>query len=226
MLKKFITALLLIFFSLIAHTSELHQQLEQSAIDFVDSHITHKPDQKIELTANQLDERIAIPNCPSGFSYSLANGEIRRNTSVLVSCTDETNWRLYIPVRKQVLLLVVIANGPLQEGAVLTKQHLSLSYLPENRLRGSYFTELSSLLGAKLKRSLRKDQIINGRDICLVCKGDAVIISAGAGGLSVSTQGTALSSGSIGDTIKVRNNKSQRLVTGRIKALGLVEIKL
>jgi flagella basal body P-ring formation protein FlgA len=46
------------------------------------------------------------------------------------------------------------------------------------------------------------------------------------GGLKVTTRGTALSSGSIGDTIKVRNSQSQRLVTGRVKALGLVEVKL
>ncbi|WP_137675073.1 flagellar basal body P-ring formation chaperone FlgA [Agarivorans sp. Toyoura001] len=226
MLIKIAAPLLLFCFSLTAHTSELHSQLETEAVEFVRSQINHDHSQKIELSANQLDERVAIPECTNGYEYSLANGEVRRNTSVLVSCDEHANWRLYIPVRKQVLLAVVVAATPIQEGAALNHSQVSLDFLPENRLRGSYFTDLEPLLGAKLRRALRKDQIITGRDICIVCKGEAVTISANAGGLNVTTQGTALSSGSIGDTIKVRNNQSQRLVTGRVKALGIVDVKL
>ncbi|MGY5449775.1 flagellar basal body P-ring formation chaperone FlgA [Agarivorans sp. MS3-6] len=226
MLIKTVTSLLLFCFSLTAHTSELHRQLEKEAVDFVYSQMAHNDSQKIELTANQLDERVTLAKCPSGYSYSLANGEVRRNTSVLVSCSDQSNWRLYIPVRMQVLLAAVVASGPIQEGAALSASQVYLKFLPENRLRGSYFTQAEPLIGAKLRRSIRKDQIITGRDICIVCKGDAVTISANMGGLVVTTQGTALSNGSIGDTIKVRNNQSQRLVTGRVKALGLVDVKL
>ncbi|GAD02715.1 flagellar basal body P-ring formation chaperone FlgA [Agarivorans albus] len=226
MLIKIAASLVLFCFSLTAHTSELHSQLEKAAVDFVYSQITHDNGQKIELTANQLDERIAIPDCSTPYRYSLANGEVRRNTSVLVTCDEHANWRLYIPVRKQVLLAVVVAASPIQEGAALTNAQLTTNFLPENRLRGSYFTELELLVGAKLRRAMRKDQIITGRDICIICKGDAVTISANAGGLNVTTQGTALSSGTIGDTIRVRNNQSQRLVTGRVKAIGIVEVKL
>ncbi|WP_055732114.1 flagellar basal body P-ring formation chaperone FlgA [Agarivorans gilvus] len=226
MLIKIASSLLIFCFSLTAHTSELHQQLEKSAEEFVRSQISSDASQKIELTANQLDDRVAIPQCPSNYSYSLANDEVRRNTIVLVTCAEHINWRLYIPVRKQVLLAAVVAAAPLQEGARLNDQQLETSFIPQNRLRGSYFTELPPLLGAKLTRAIRKGQIITGRDICIICKGDVVTISANMGGLKVTTRGTALSSGSIGDTIKVRNSQSQRLVTGRVKALGLVEVKL
>ncbi|WP_026972623.1 flagellar basal body P-ring formation chaperone FlgA [Aliagarivorans marinus] len=210
--------------SFVSFASDKHVELQSRAEAFVAEFVDQDPATKTELTANTLDPRTQIIDCPSDFQFELASGEVRRNTSVLVTCAEDINWRLYIPVRITQLVAAVTVVKNLDPGTTLDASTLELSYVPSNLARGNYYIDPSDLFGAKVKRQLRKDRVITGRDICIVCKDDIVNISAGVGGLSVSTEGTALSDGSLGDNIRIRNNQSQRIVTGRVVGLGRVSV--
>src|SRR5690625_7830745 len=48
-----------------------------------------------------------------------------------------------------------------------------------------------------------------------VNRGDEVRLEAEIGGITVSTRGTAMSSGRVGQQIRVKNNNSERVVAGR-----------
>ncbi|MGL5606291.1 MAG: flagellar basal body P-ring formation chaperone FlgA, partial [Plesiomonas sp.] len=61
---------------------------------------------------------------------------------------------------------------------------------------------------------------ISAAQICQVCKGDRVVLKAGKPGLAVVASGVAMGNGTIGDTIQIRNNRSQRVVSAVVTSVG------
>jgi len=59
-----------------------------------------------------------------------------------------------------------------------------------------------------------------------VRRGDQVVISARSGGINVRMQGEALSGGTLGQQISVRNLTSQRVIRARVAGPGQVEVEM
>ena len=58
----------------------------------------------------------------------------------------------------------------------------------------------------------------------MIFKGDTVMITAKKAGMEVNMPGEALSDGRKGKQIRVRNIKSERIITGKVVGPGLVEV--
>ena len=91
--------------------------------------------------------------------------------------------------------------------------------------RGHIFDQLTSLISAKIKRNVSINEPLRNNDICLVCRNDVVILNTSQQGLAIVAKSTALSDGSLGDQIKVRNSKSNRVVSATITGVGQVAVK-
>ncbi|MFT6248801.1 MAG: flagella basal body P-ring formation protein FlgA, partial [Cognaticolwellia sp.] len=63
-------------------------------------------------------------------------------------------------------------------------------------------------------------------NVCLVCEGDAVTISANSPNFVIKTQGIALSSGNLNKQIKVRNTHSGKVIRSKVTAINQVTIHL
>jgi flagella basal body P-ring formation protein FlgA len=68
--------------------------------------------------------------------------------------------------------------------------------------------------------------MISPRNICLVCKGESVTIIAKSNDFMIKTIGKALSDGSKGEEVKVRNSKSGRIINARVESVNKVIINL
>jgi flagella basal body P-ring formation protein FlgA len=62
--------------------------------------------------------------------------------------------------------------------------------------------------------------------ICMVCKGDKVTISANQSNLTISTSGIALEDGNMGDSIRVENSSSGKVLRARVSGVESVEVNL
>ncbi len=78
------------------------------------------------------------------------------------------------------------------------------------------------MVGAKLKKNMKMGDVIERNDVCVVCRNEKVVIRAVKGEMTISTKGTALTDGANGDQVRVKNDKSQRIIEGIVT--GVAEI--
>ena len=100
--------------------------------------------------------------------------------------------------------------------SLLTQQNLTTADIKVQSLRNSTYVTVDELLGARIKHRVRPGQPITPNMICYVCKGDLITLSAVSDGLHISTKGIAQQDGNIGDTIRVRNSRSDKVVLARV----------
>ncbi|OAN18638.1 flagellar biosynthesis protein FlgA [Photobacterium jeanii] len=221
-----IVGLFSIIFSAIVHgtsTNYLHT-VQQTAKEFVLDNVEPPQNGELQVTPAQLDSRLRLTECSMPLNTSIPGKQsMTGNVTVLINCPTE-NWQVYVPVRVKLLLPRVVATKPLPRGTVIAAADLTIK-LVENRFQRSIsFEEPSQVIGSKVKRGINMGDTIEGNDICLVCRNESVLIRAGNSGLNIVTNGTALSDGSLGDQIRIQNNKSKRVVDGIITGVGEVTV--
>jgi len=135
--------------------------------------------------------------------------------TVKVSCVTGHRWTLYIPVTIETLQEVVVAARNLSRGTLLDAQDLTLQKINTAGIAGSYVTDITQLVGMELKRPVRMRNIVKPNQTQLpdvISKGETVVLRAKSPLLTVATEGTALSNGFVGEKIKVRNERSRRII--------------
>lgn len=222
-LDKFI-GFVVFFFSFISYAATTEQigLIQKAAEDHVISIMQVPIDGALVVSAANIDSRIRATNCPTRLTTSsTSKGHSSSNITVLVECKEDA-WRIYVPVRTKLSLPLVTANRSLVRGEIINKSDLTISMIELNSYRRQGFDAIKNVAGAKMKKNVRIGEVIERNDICVVCRNEKVIIKALKGELTITTKGTALSDGSTGDQIRVKNDKSKRIVEGVVT--GIAEI--
>lgn len=215
------------FLSLANQTNALDSAyLEAFAHQFLESTFSSAEDQQIDIQVAPIDPRIAIKPCSTAITANIPENNNSRNVNVKISCEDSTPWSMYLPARITIKVPVLVTKTAIDKGSVITKENVELIYLDENKIRGEKITSTSSILGAKTQRNFTRGKAITHKNICLVCKGDAVTIIARSDLLAIKTAGKALESGFLGENVNIRNTRSGKRISGRVSGLNKVEINL
>lgn len=181
---------------------------------------------QFKIQVHPLDERLADKTCDQPLQLSLVNGQLQRQNTVRIYCSDPNDWQLFVPARISIYVSAVAVSRQLPAGSYLSSDMLVQTDTELLQSRGAIIDEAKLIVGARTKRALNSGQILTQNDLCLVCKGDVVTIKGVSNGLSVTTQATALQDGTLGDEVKVQNLQSKRIVTAQIIAVKRVEINL
>ncbi|MDU1142462.1 flagellar basal body P-ring formation chaperone FlgA [Aeromonas rivipollensis] len=199
--------------------------MQEQAQAFVLDQLDVPLDAQAEVTAGTIDERLPLNHCEEGLTISLpAKMEIRRNTTVYLKCEGEKPWDLYLPVRVSIQKPYVTVAVPVAKGDILSESMLTLAYQDQTLIRGDYLTDPASLIGVRSKRELKPGQPIRLTQVCVVCKGDQVTLSAENSSMQIKTMARALQDGSFGDMIRLVNIRSGRAVQGQVSAVGSVVV--
>lgn len=205
--------------------SEVTDYLQEQAQTFVLDQLDVPLDAQAEVTAGTIDERLPLNHCEEGLTISLpAKMEIRRNTTVYLKCEGDKPWDLYLPVRVSIQKPYVTVAAPVAKGDILSESMLTLAYQDQTLIRGDYLTDPSALIGVRSKRELKPGQPIRLTQVCVVCKGDQVTLSAENSSMQIKTMARALQDGSFGDMIRLVNIRSGRAVQGQVSAVGSVVV--
>ena len=180
-------------------------------------------EQKLDIKATPISNRLTFKQCSTPLQGKIVGDKIKPKTSVKIYCEDLDNWDIYIRVRVQVLIPVVIAEKSLSRGEVLSN-NIKLIYKPQSQVRGRVFSNPRVLQGARLKKNVTAKKSIRHRDICYVCEGDKVTLNANKSGLVIKASGVALTDGNIGSSVKVKNSRTQRIVIGIVHGLNEVHV--
>ncbi|WP_326490124.1 MULTISPECIES: flagellar basal body P-ring formation chaperone FlgA [Aeromonas] len=199
--------------------------MQEQAQTFVLDQLDVPLDAQAEVTAGTIDERLPLNHCEEGLTISLpAKMEIRRNTTVYLKCEGDKPWDLYLPVRVSIQKPYVTVAVPVAKGDILSESMLTLAYQDQTLIRGDYLTDPASLIGVRSKRELKPGQPIRLTQVCVVCKGDQVTLSAENSSMQIKTMARALQDGSFGDMIRLVNIRSGRAVQGQVSAVGSVVV--
>jgi flagella basal body P-ring formation protein FlgA len=220
-----------LFLLLIQQPVSANTELDRTYIEhFAKRYLLEKfpstDDKKVQISVAHLDPRIVIKPCIIPLTANIPEKNNSRNVNVKISCDESTPWKIYLSAKVEITEAVLVAINTISKGDTLDEGNVELTFIATNKLRGEKITDSSIVFGAKAKKRIAKGKTISKRSICLVCKGDRVTIIASSKSFSIKTQGIALSSGNINEQIRVRNTRSNKVITPRIKAINQVVINL
>lgn len=219
-----------LFFSSTAWSAEettyTRDQLKQFAKSYVEQDLPKLNHGKYVVTPADIDPRITLKPCASPLVANIPKKSASRNVHVKISCASSMPWQIFLPVKVETHVQVLTTTQKISKGTLLDSDNITLSWLPIHKTRGQTFTDINSVIGAKAKRSLNANTVLSKSSFCLVCKGDAVTISAKSADFMIKTDGVALSNGSVGQQIKVKNKRSGRTISAQVQGVNQVVIAL
>lgn len=226
--KKFCKSIgfLFFFFSFSATSATENQiaQIQHAAEEYILSTIEWPNGGTLQANAANIDSRIFATDCPAPLqSSSSSTNPSASNITVLIECPDD-NWRVYVPVRLTRTGPQVVLTSALSRGQLISGQDVTISMVDLQRFRRQGFSSIDAVIGAKAKKNLRAGEILEDRDICVVCRNETVTIKAVKSGMTITTKGVALTDGSHGEQIRVKNSKSNRIIEGRVTGISEVTV--
>ena len=131
------------------------------------------------------------------------------------------------PARAQELQLPVPAVTIYPNEAIGEDQLTDRAFIASTVTRGSVLEDRQALLGKVARRTLLKGQPVPAnavREPYLVQKGKVALVVFEAGGLTITSQATALDSGIAGDVVSLRNIDSNITIKGVVAPDGSVRL--
>ena len=183
-----------------------------------------------EIQVNPLDPRLRLAACDSDLTQSLESpAQPVGRVTVRVSCEGSTPWTVFVPAQVRIFRPVVVVKTALRRDSIIGAGDVALVEQDVSLLNRGYVTEVEQVIGRKLTRAARTDQVLTPAMLQLaeaVRRGDQVVISARSGGINVRMQGEVLSGDTLGQQISVRNLTSQRVIRARVAGPGQVEVEM
>jgi flagella basal body P-ring formation protein FlgA len=215
-----------------AQASDQGVQDHASIRDAARQHIAASADDlftaRAEVSVGRLDSRLKLTACDQTLeTYDSPNGLNGGRGVVGVRCNGSKPWKIFVPVTVALMESVVVTRRPLTRGQAVQADDLVLSETDVSRLHKAYFTRVEDVVGLRAKRAIGSGKTLHAgllKREQLVRRGKAVSIMADFSGLQVSMQGKAMSDGSYGDRIKVKNLTSGRIISGTVAGNDLVKV--
>lgn len=236
MLKKLIKVSQLVIFCVItsqpvsaATSNSLNQKAFLKKVEkFVSGEVNPDNSPNIEVTALPLDSRIRIKTCNEALTFDIAQrSHFTRQFPVKVSCNDKVApWKQFAQVRVKEYIEALVTTKNIGKGELITSDHIKVSRIIKRNMNTGNAISTDTIIGGRAIRNLHRGFQIAAHDVCLVCKGDDVSIVAQSSNMMIKTSGTAIESGAYGESIKVKNNASDRIVKGTIGELRQVYVNL
>lgn len=204
-----------------------HPSILQAASDYLQQHFSQHGDQ-LRIRVSPLDHRLRLTHCDTPLeTFEPPGGIGLGRTTVGVSCSRPKPWTLYVSANVGVEMPVVVAIRDLARGDPILPTDLELQRMDTSHLLRGHFTEIDELVGQRLKRTLRRGQVVTPSMLLLlksVRRGEQITIRSALGSIEVRSQGKALRSGDPGDLIPVENLSSKKRLQARVISPGLVAI--
>jgi len=222
-----ITLYSIVLFSFTSHSTVWDKAyIETFAKEYLEERLLPPAGGKISISIAKIDPRIKIKPCQQSLIANIPENTTSRNVNVKISCADSTPWKIYLPARIEKTFPVIIATTTIEKGTTLSKDNIGIKYLASNKMRGKRLTDIAAILGSKSEKRIGKGRVINSKNVCLICKGDSVTITAKSPNFIIKTKGVALSSGNLNKEITVKNTRSGRIIRSKVTAINQVIIHL
>ena len=200
--------------------------IETFAKTYLESKISPPLEGKISIQITKIDPRVIIKPCQVPLTANIPENISRRNVNIKITCADSTPWNIYLLAKIERTFAVVVTTSIIEKGVMLSEENIGIEYLTRNEIPGEKLTDINAVIGSKAEKRIGEGRTITRKNVCLVCKGDAITIIAKAASFMIKAKGIALSSGNLNQQIEVKNSRSGRVIRPKISAVNQVIINL
>lgn len=204
-------------------------ELRKIALNFIKKH--YDPATETRIQFSRWDKRIKLQQCDSSKIKAFYPGKQQHlgNVSIGLRCQAKTPWTIYLRAHISARLNVVHAKHFINRGTVISKNDLVVEIIEISNANTHFYQHQKDIIGKVAKRSIRAGSTISARAIkvaLVIKRGQQVTIVAKTAGLLIRTKGKALSDGSIGQIVKVKNSRSNRVLQATVVAANTVEVNM
>jgi len=169
---------------------------------------------------------------PVGENYMLGVDQIsfdpstRRFSATLAWGNGKDERRRVTGKLEQMVEVPVLAKR-MMRGDLIREADLNWVEMPQARLARNAVTDAGHLIGMAAKRTISAGKPISQGDIRrpkAVSKGETVTMVLSTPAMRLTTKGTALEPGSLGDSIRISNGQTNTVVEGVITGPGQVRV--
>ncbi len=205
-----------------------HLQLKQDVTNFLAAEYKQTPHERIDISVGNLDNRLRLGQCPASVEFTAQDQTgLGGNISVKAQCAaGNINWAVHIPAQVMIYREIPVAMKDIVRGETLGANHLTTSLVNVSNIRQSFATDQEAIIGREAKRNIGKGEPFRTATLdapTTVKRGEVVKLESLVGSIKVSGSGTAMADGRLGQKIRVRNDSSERIITGVVRGQGLVQ---
>jgi flagellar basal body P-ring formation protein FlgA len=225
-MKRFILIFAFALLTTNAPHAEPQWQSHESIYEAVKSYVAHNINTTAEYEIN-LMAQVKLPLCAEPIKASTPNLLKAGRTAVNVRCNVGKTWAIFVSAMIIPFDQVVVLDQPLQRGETITPRHVKLVRKDVSSLHTNYLTQLDVTFDKQAGRNLTAGTVITPKDFVepkLVKRGDRVAITAEKSGIGISMNGIAQSDGSRGQSIRVKNQNSERVINATVIEIGKVSV--
>jgi flagella basal body P-ring formation protein FlgA len=183
---------------------------------------------EVSFTVGAFNPNNGLPPCASFEVGREPGARLWGRTNVMVRCTQEGGWRVFVPVHIRVFADYLVTGHPLVQGqpvsdADLATQRGDLADLPAGILTDArQAVGRTAAISVPAGRPLRADML---RQAVVVQQGQNVKLVSRGPGFEVANEGRALNNAADGQVAQVRLANGQ-VVSGIARPGGVVEVGL
>ncbi len=185
-------------------------------------------DGRQRLQIGPIEPDLRLPHCDQAVTGTRAPGlKIPERVVVELRCAGTRPWHIFVPVRVIGVTSVATAAHALVAGAVLTAADITVERRDLTLLPPGFFNAATDAVGLTAARPIAGGAILTNQLLLgtpAVRRGQTVTLVANAGGISVRTNGRALTDGFVNQRVKVQNLSSGKIIEGIARSDQTVEI--
>ncbi len=226
--SKLAAALLTVIFVIPAHANLLqsHASISLAVKQFVTTQ--QVPLNNVKVTLTSLNQKIRLPKCDKTLQVNMSPGaKLVGNTTFAVSCNSFTQWKIHVAAHIDGQVSALIARHPIPRGTIIDSSDLEFVSRRYSQLNHGYYESAKLLVNMEAKRNIKAGQVLTSALVKaqkLVLRGQHITIVAQNKGINLRVKGKALMDGKKGQTIKVRNLSSKKLIYARVISPGIVKV--
>jgi flagella basal body P-ring formation protein FlgA len=204
-------------------------ELRKIALNFIKDH--YNPATETRVQFSRWDKRIKLHKCNSTKIKAFYPGKQQHlgNISIGLRCMDKTPWTIYLRAHITSQQKIVHAKQFINRGKVITNNDLIVEIIEVSNTNTHFYHSPKGIIGKVAKRNIRPGSKISASALkaaLVIKRGQEVMIVAKTSGLIIRTKGKALSDGSIGQVVKVKNSRSKRVLQATVVAPNTVEVNM
>lgn len=201
--------------------------IESGVRDYVESALYQAGGDDFAVDNVRIDPRLHLNYCYQPIEYFTKSPiEGRSYITVGVRCPQQDGWTIYVSTSVSQYAEIYVAAHDIRRGDTITADAIELKRVDATSVRGQTIDDPRSVIGSRAKRRISAGKALLPRNLCVICKGELVNIVAenASGSLKLSMNGKAMTDGAVGEVIRVRNAKTNRVIEATISAPGEVTI--
>lgn len=204
-----------------ADMSQIYNELE----DYLHNELSNRYHGKIVIKPTRLDGRFKLKSCDLPYEYELpARASVGSRTTVIVSC-QSPSWSMYLPVDVAVYNNAVVNVRPISRGEIINSDDLAIQKANITTLSHGFFDDMNEVIGLSATQNIKMNTVIKPRLIekpVIINRGDLVSIIGKARGFEIRTSGIAMTEGTMGSSIQVKNTTSKKIIDSTVAGPGKV----